>query len=198
MIHWYRAAAKVKKQITQVTKPTAPKGPKSIAPKKPKKVFTPKSPQAWKRKLYIPKRFIQAADGIPGVDMAELEKNLGLLQNITPDDQGQADDLDVDVEQGTTEPGDDLVVSRLQTIPNIKSIKWVSINSRKTCGWCRALGDGKHIWSSVSEFAAAKPRLIKPPVNNDKQKRYLAHPGCDCHLEVTTDTGVETVNSMGA
>lgn len=60
---WFRGAATdiMKPQAPKATQPKNPRGPKVVAPKKPKKQFTgPKSPDAYKRKLYVPKKFIQA------------------------------------------------------------------------------------------------------------------------------------------
>ena len=69
-IRWFRRAAlpKMIKSPKPARVPRAPTSPKTPAAKKPKKIVGPKSPTGFKKKLYIPKKFIQAAYGGPGLD----------------------------------------------------------------------------------------------------------------------------------
>ena len=63
-IRWFRTAAneKIMKSPKPAKVPRVPKPPKTpAAPTKPKKILGPKSPTGFKKKLYIPKRLIQAA-----------------------------------------------------------------------------------------------------------------------------------------
>lgn len=64
MIKWFRNAApfdKYKTQVAPVKTPKVPRIPKSTTVKKVKKTFKgPKSPEFYKRKLYVPQPFIHA------------------------------------------------------------------------------------------------------------------------------------------
>lgn len=65
-IKWFRSAmdfTKPKKQVTKVTTPSKPKAPKVPGPKVKKVYKGPKSPEFYKRKLYVPQPFIHASFG---------------------------------------------------------------------------------------------------------------------------------------
>lgn len=63
-IRWFRNAAGQK----LIKKPKAPKAIKPPTPHAPKKFTGPKSPLGYKKKLYIPKKFIMAGFGQPPMD----------------------------------------------------------------------------------------------------------------------------------
>lgn len=103
---WFREAKddKAKKQIKPVTTPSKPKAPAKVTPyKKPKKVFEgPRSPDGYKRKLYVPKKFIMA-----GLDIkADYENDMSeyALRTLAE----QAGDLELNIrwvsEVGSTCP----------------------------------------------------------------------------------------------
>ena len=198
-INWFRNADydAPRDPIPSVVKPAQPKPPKSIRPKKPKQTFHgPKNPGAYKRKLYVPHKFVQAAP----VGMMTDEEIQALMPPIPveqPEETEQSEEIEND--EALLEPeiesevgnGTDPVISGLNTIPNIAKITW-EYRGEHDCAWCAAL-DGR-TWYSVQDFYDDKQSLAKPGC----QTEFLAHPHCYCRLKVeTTDGQTEHVNSAG-
>jgi hypothetical protein len=189
MIRWFRNAAKYDKpkvQVAPVKIPSVPRVPGATSPKKPKKTFKgPTTPWAYKRKLYIPQRFVHAADA-PVMTTEELTQ-LNEQLDAPPIDTEPEEEV---VEEQEEQAGGDPIYDALGTMA-IKLITWVTIDSPTTCKWCRALNG--RTWRTREEFQAERQGLVKG--GDDK---HLAHPGCSCHLSVELmDGSKQNVGPMG-
>ena len=192
-INWFRNADfdAPKNTTPSVVKPSMPKPPKSIKPKKPKQVFHgPKNPGAYKRKLYVPHKFVQAAPAgmMTDEEMQALMPPLSIEPEVEP-----VEEIEEELVPSPLTPTNysDPVTNGIATIPNIAKITWISANERG-CDWCRALNG--RTWYSVEDFSQDKNNIIKPGVDNI----HLAHPHCTCTVKVeTTDGQVFHVDSAG-
>ena len=187
MIKWFRNSKsdKPKKQMGPVVKPSKPKTPKSLTPKVKKHFIGPQSPGAYKKRLYIPKKFITAAEG----DVMTDEEMQALMQEIPPPEP-EAGGLEE--EEATPVEGGDPVEMAIRSIPNVVSIKWEA-SPNSNCEWCKKLAL-LPAWPSADAFAGAKHALVKP----GRDTKHLAHDNCSCKLKVTDAEGkVYTVDSAG-
>ncbi len=182
MVKWFRNADdRPHPQVSPVKRMEKPRAPKTLAPKTPKKkdFKGPKSPEAYKKRLYVPKKFVMAADIL---SPEELESMLPEPSLVAPDPESEPE------AKPRSRITGDPIVSGLYTIPDIDSIVYRA--NPHCCDWCASLNGDR--WFSVEEFEADRSRIVK--AGDDK---HLAHPGCTCWLDVETPDGRYTVNSAG-
>jgi hypothetical protein len=193
MINWFRNAGsfdKPKKQVTPGATPVKPVKPKNVSPKKPKQVFKgPKTPGAYKKKLYIPKKFVMAAEE-PMMSDEEMAAQLAGMEQAAPEipeEEFEEEEVAPEAPQPTSA---DPVASGLGTIPGIVRITYRA--NPHCCAWCNALNG--RTWTTVAAFTADKENIVKPHADHN----HLAHPHCSCTLRVETSTGeTYVVNSAG-
>lgn len=201
MIRWFRNAApgdKPKKQVAPVSVPSKPRKPKSLSPKIKEVYHGPKSPGAYKKRLYIPKKFITAAD--EAMSPEEMEALMAPIPGESPfgaeieapEEEEQEQPEAVAPTPATIQTSDPVTLA-ISSIPGATRITWVTPNPR-ACHHCLALNN--HTWSSASAFAADKPLMVRKHESLDNL--HLAHNGCSCYLKVDTATGERyKVDSMG-
>jgi hypothetical protein len=193
MINWFRNASsfdKPKKQVTPGATPVKPAKPKSVSPKKPKQVFVgPKSPGAYKKKLYIPKKFVMAAEE-PMMTDEEMAAQLAGMEQAAPSFDEPEEEFEEEVAPEPQPSSADPVASGLGTILGIVRITYRA--NPHCCSWCEALNG--RTWASVAAFTADKENIVKPHADHN----HLAHPHCSCTLRVETNTGATyVVDSAG-
>jgi len=176
-IKWFRNADfDFKPQAPKAKSPKVPKTPSSPKPTKPKKTFKgPKSPGAYKRKLYIPQKFIVAADDTAVLDEDEMATMTQELGGLT-----EAEDMAEEMEEGS-ESGPDPVSTAIRTLKGVRRITYMA--NPDCCPWCSALNG--RTWGSVDEFDADKHNIVKPGTDT----KHLAHPNCTCKVRVELDNG---------
>lgn len=187
-IKWFREAAgsKPAPQTPKVKTPKKPKVPKGISPKKFTPFKGPKSPESYKKRLYIPQKFVMAADET--ATLPTDEEMAALVPQGVPDIPAEEEAEGPESEWIT--PALDPVTTALKTLPNIESIVYEA--NPNCCEWCSALNG--RTWHSAQEFEAEKSNIVKP----GGDLKHLAHPNCVCRLKVQLRDGTRySVDTMG-
>lgn len=197
MIKWFRNAGKdePKVEISPVKIPSMPKSPKSLRPKKPKTQFRgPKSPSGYKRRLYIPKRFIVAQEGAAVAPApSELDETLDLLKELRNDYPAEGEEGGEGEEDSVGIEVSDPVEAAIRSLESEGITNIAFEAAPHCCEWCTSLNG--RTWSSADSFAADKHSLVK---HHTLDTDHLAHPNCLCHVVVRTQSNTYKIDSTGS